>query len=72
MFSSLVPETLDARITDASAAVTMEMLENTWQETQNRLDVLRAQMEHMLKCMGEKTKTILGFKKNLQNPHFCT
>jgi len=33
---------LNARITDAFATVTEDMLENTWRETDCRLDVLRA------------------------------
>jgi hypothetical protein len=33
---------LKARITDAFATVTEDMLENTWRETDYRLDVLRA------------------------------
>jgi len=41
---------LKARITDAFATVTEDMLENTWRETDYRLDVLRATEEHMLKC----------------------
>ena len=41
---------LKARITDAFAAITEDMLENTWRETDYRLDVLRATKNHMLKC----------------------
>ena len=33
---------LQARITDAFATVTEDMLENTWRETDYRLEVLRA------------------------------
>jgi len=33
---------LKARITDGIATVTEDMLENTWRETDYRLDVLRA------------------------------
>jgi len=33
---------LKARITDALATVTEDVLENTWRETDYRLDVLRA------------------------------
>ena len=33
---------LKARITDAFATITEDMLENTWRETDYRLDVLRA------------------------------
>jgi len=39
-----------ARITDCIARITEDMLENTWRETDYRLDVLRATKEHMLKC----------------------
>ena len=44
MFSTPVPDitNLKARITDAFATVTEHMLENTWIETDCRLDVLRA------------------------------
>ena len=44
MFSTPVPgiTNLKARITDACATVTEDMLENTWRETDYRLDVLRA------------------------------
>jgi len=34
-----------ARITDGIATVTEDMLENTWRETDYRLDVLRATKE---------------------------
>ena len=36
---------LKARITDGIATVTEDMLENTWRETDYRLDVLRATKE---------------------------
>jgi hypothetical protein len=44
VFSTPVPDTtnLKARITDAFATVTKDMLENTWREIDYRLDVLRA------------------------------
>ena len=44
MLSTPVPDitNLKARITDAFATVTEDMLENTWTETDSRLDVLRA------------------------------
>ena len=44
MFSTPVPDitNLKARITDAFATVTEEMLENTWREIDYRLDVLLA------------------------------
>lgn len=44
MFSSLVEETetLKARIADALALVTDEVLKSAWQESENRLDVLWA------------------------------
>jgi len=44
VFSTPVPDirNLKARITDAFATVTENMLENTWRETDYRLDVLRA------------------------------
>ena len=52
MFSTPVPDitNLKARITDAFATVTEDMLENTWRETDYRLDVSVQQKEHMLKC----------------------
>ena len=44
MFSTSVPDitNLQARITDAFATVTEDMLENTWREINYRLHVLRA------------------------------
>jgi len=44
VFSTPVPDITDlkARITDAFAIITEDMLENTWRETDYRLDVLRA------------------------------
>ena len=44
MFSTPVPDiiNLKARITDAFATVTEDMLENTWRETDYGLDVLRS------------------------------
>ena len=44
MFLTPVPDitNLKARITDAFATVTEDMLENTWRESDYRLDVLRA------------------------------
>ena len=44
MFSTPVPDitNLKARITDAFATITEDMLENTWREIDYRLDVLRA------------------------------
>jgi len=44
VFSTPVPDITDlkARITDAFATITEDMLENTWRETDCRLDVLRA------------------------------
>jgi len=44
VFSTPVPDitNLKARITDAFATITEHMLENTWRETDCRLDVLRA------------------------------
>ena len=44
MFSTPVPDitNLKARITNAFATVTEDMLENTWREIYYRLDVLRA------------------------------
>ena len=52
VFWTPVPDitNLKARITDAFATITEDMLENTWRETDYRLDVLRATKEHMLKC----------------------
>jgi len=43
VFSAPVPDitNLKARITDVFATVTEDMLENTWRETNYRLDVLR-------------------------------
>jgi len=44
VFSTPVPDitNLKARITDAFVTITEDMLENTWRETDYRLDVLRA------------------------------
>jgi len=44
VFSTTVPDitNLKARITDAFATITEDMLVNTWRETDYRLDVLRA------------------------------
>jgi len=44
MFLTPVPDitNLEARITDAFATITEDMLENTWREIDYRLDVLRA------------------------------
>jgi len=44
VFSTPVPDitSLKARITDAFAAITEDMLENAWIEIDYRLDVLRA------------------------------
>jgi len=44
VFSAPVPDitNLKARITDAFATITEDMLENTWREIGYRLDVLRA------------------------------
>ena len=44
MFSTPVQNitNLKARITDAFATITEDMLENTWREIDYRLDVLRA------------------------------
>jgi len=44
VFSKPVPDitNLKARITDASVTITEDILENTWRETDCRLDVLRA------------------------------
>jgi len=44
VFSTPVPDitNLKARITDAFVTITEHMLENTWRETDYRLDVLRA------------------------------
>jgi len=43
LFSTPVPDitNLKARITDVSATITEDMLENTWREIDCRLDVLR-------------------------------
>ena len=44
VFSTPVPDitNLKARITDAFATITEDMLDNTWREIDYRLDVLRA------------------------------
>ena len=44
LLSTPVPDitNLKARITDAFATITEDMLENTWREIDYRLDVLRA------------------------------
>jgi len=52
VFLTPVPDitNLKARITDAFATITEDMLENTWKETDYRLDILHATKEQMLKC----------------------
>ena len=52
LFSTPVPDitNLKARITDAFATITEDMLYNMWRETDYQLDILRATKEHMLKC----------------------
>jgi len=59
VFSTPVPDitSLKARITDAFATITEHMLENTWGETDYRLDVSVQQKEHMLKCTDVLLKT---------------
>ena len=47
---SCIITNLKARITDAFATITEDMLGNTWREIDYRLDVPRATNEHMLKC----------------------
>jgi len=44
VFSTPVPDitNFEARITDAFATITEDILENTWREIDYRLDVLRA------------------------------
>jgi len=44
VFSTPIPDitNLNARITDAFATITEDMLENTWREIDYRLDILRA------------------------------
>jgi len=44
VFSTPVPDitNMKARITDAFATITEDMMENTWREIDYRLDVLRA------------------------------
>jgi hypothetical protein len=44
VFSTPVPDitNLKARITDAFATITEDMLENTWRENEYRINVLRA------------------------------
>jgi len=44
LFLTPVPDitNLKARITDAFATITEDMLENTWRETDYRLDIIRA------------------------------
>jgi hypothetical protein len=41
---------LKARITNAFATITEDMLENTWRGTDYRFGVLGAKKEHILKC----------------------
>ena len=52
VFSKPVPDITNfkARITDAFATITEDVLENTWRENDYRFDVLVQQKEHMLKC----------------------
>ena len=47
MFSTPAPDitNLKARITDAFATITEDMLENTWRETDYQLDVLHVTKE---------------------------
>jgi len=62
VFSTSVPDitNLKARITDAFATITENILENTWGEMYCRLDVLRATKGahvEMYKCAVKKKKT---------------
>jgi hypothetical protein len=41
VFIGMICTDLNARITDAFAAITEDMLENTWRETYYRVDVFR-------------------------------
>ena len=52
VFSTPVPNVINlkGRITDAFATITEDMLENTWRETDYRLDVLRTTKQYILKC----------------------
>ena len=60
VFSTPVPDitNLKARITDAFATITEDMLGNTWREIDYRLDVLRAtkgaHVESVLMCCKKK------------------
>ena len=76
MFSTPVPDITNfkARITDAFATITEDMLENTWREIDYRLDILRATKgEHaeVYWCVVKKTSCVdLHFeKKNVFIPH---
>jgi hypothetical protein len=57
VYSTPVPDidTSKARLRDALAAVTEELLEKTWREIEYRLDVLRATM---LKCTNVAQQTL--------------
>ena len=60
MFSTPVPDitNLKARITEAFATRSEDMLENTWRETDYRVDVLRATKGahvEVYRCVVKKT-----------------
>ena len=68
VFSTPVPDitNLRARITDALAIITDDMLENTWRETDYRLDVLHATKGAHVEvywCVVKKKLLELHFKK---------
>jgi hypothetical protein len=46
------PDELKLRIVAAIETVTPQMLENTWRETEHRLDILRAMKGAMLKLFS--------------------
>jgi hypothetical protein len=59
VYSTPVPDidTLKARIRDPLAAVTEEMLEKTWRETEYRQMLSGQVTEHMLKCTNVSQRT---------------
>jgi len=73
VFSTPVPDitNLKARITDAFATITEDMLENTWRKIDHRLDVLRATKGahvEVYKCVVKRLLELL-LKKSLYSTY---
>ena len=73
VFSTPVPDitNLKARLIDAFATITEDMLENTWREIGYRLDVLRATKGAHVEvywCVVKKTSWFTFWKKNVCIP----